>query len=93
MSVLPLSHQELTGAKRCNALARAAATVRDAVGAGRMPGHADHLRPVVAVVGRHQETDVVRKALMFRLHGLQVERLEGLGVVEVSPSGLAAGGS
>ena len=52
LSVLPLSHQLEIGAKRCIAGAGAAAPVGDAVGAGRVPGHADHLRAVIAVVGR-----------------------------------------
>ena len=60
----------------------AAAAVVDAVGAGAVPRHPDEQRPVVAVVGRppvlrrgHHHLDVL-------LHGIEVERLELLGVVE-----------
>ena len=67
--------------------ARAAAAIGDAVGACAMPRHADEERPIVAVVrgppvlrGRHQCTQVLD-------HGIQVESLELLGVIE----GLAHG--
>ena len=69
--------------KALGALTTAAPAIMDAVGAGRMPGHPDEERPVVAVVGRppvlggrHHLDDV----LLERLH---VEGLELFGVVEV----------
>src|SRR5208282_5964661 len=70
------------GCKALAAVARAAAAVAGAVGAGAVPRHTDEQRSVVAEVRRppvlrlrHQLTEVL-------LHGLQVETLELLRVVE-----------
>ena len=69
----------------------AAATVTDAVGARTVPRHPDEQRAVVTPIcrppllrGRHQGLDVV-------LHGVEVEGLELLGVVELSAHGAGRG--
>jgi hypothetical protein len=62
--------------------ARAAAPVGDAVGAGRVPGHADEQRAVVAVVGRPPVLRVGHQRLQVGDDGVQIELLERLGVVE-----------
>ncbi|CAM5489497.1 hypothetical protein SGRIM119S_04434 [Streptomyces griseorubiginosus] len=60
-----------------------AAAVADAVGAGAVPGHADHQRAVVAEVGGPPVLRGGEHLGDVPLHGVQVEGLEGLGVVEV----------
>ena len=82
LSRLPLSGQLLSGAKRCSPLPRAAAAVDDAVGAGAVPGHADEERTVVAVVGRPPVLRIGHQRVQVLDHGVEVEGLELLGVVE-----------
>ena len=80
------------GCKALAAVACAAAAVADAVGAGAVPRHTDEQRSVVAEVRRppvlrlrHQFTEVL-------LHGLQVETLELLSVVETLAHRIGLGG-
>ena len=65
--------------------ARAAATVADPVGAGAVPRHADEQRAVVAVVGRPPLLRVRHQGHEVAPDGLEVERGELGGVVEVRP--------
>jgi hypothetical protein len=65
------------------ARAAAAAAVELAVGAGGVPRHADEQRAVVAVVGGHQSCEVRMTSDEVGLDGVEVERGEGLLVVEV----------
>ncbi len=60
----------------------AAAAVADAVGAGAVPGHADEQRPVVAEVGRPPVLRIGHQGMQVLDHGVEVEALELLGVVE-----------
>ena len=83
LSRLPLSGQLFRGAKRWLPRARAAAAVGDAVGAGAVPGHADHQAAVVAPVGGPPVLRVGHQGVQVLHHGIEVERLELLGVVEV----------
>ena len=69
--------------KALRAGARAAATVGDAVRAGAVPRHADEERPVVAVVGRPPVLRIRHQRMEVLHHGIQVEALELLGVVEL----------
>ena len=64
-------------------LAGAAAAVSDAIGSRRVPGHADHLRPVVAVVRRPPGHRGGQKALDVPLERREVDRVEFGGIVEV----------
>ena len=63
--------------------ARTAAAVVDTVGARAVPRHADEERSVVAEVCRPPGLRVRHHRLDVLLHGLEVERLELVGVVEV----------
>ncbi len=65
------------------ARAGAAASVPGAIGAGRVPGHANEEGAVVAVVGRPPGLAVGHQGGQIALHRFQVQRLEGLGIVEV----------
>ena len=65
------------------AAVRAAASVEGAVGAGAVPGHADEERAVVAVVGRPPVLRGRQGLPDVLLDGVEVEAVEGLGVVEV----------
>ena len=71
------------------AVRRAAAAVVDAVGAGAVPGHPDEERPVVAEVGRPPVLRRRHHRLDVLLHGIEVEGLELLGVVELRAHGIA----
>ena len=62
--------------------AGAAAAVGDAVGAGAVPRHADEERPVVAEVGRPPILRIRHQGMQVLDHGVEVEGLELLGVVE-----------
>ena len=80
------------GSKSLRSVARAAAAIGDAIGACAMPRHADEERPIVAVVRgppvlrvRHQGTEVLD-------HGIQVEALELLGVIERLAHGIGQWG-
>ena len=62
--------------------AGAAAAVGDAVGARAVPRHADHQSAVVAEVGRPPLLRVRHQGMQVLDHGVQIEALEFLGVVE-----------
>ena len=64
------------------ARAAAATAVGDAVGARRVPGHADHQAAVVAPVGRPPVLAVGHQRLDIFLERLDVELLEFLAIVE-----------
>ena len=92
MSRLALSGQLLSGREALLAGAGAAAAVADPVGAGAVPGHPDHQRAVVAVVGgppvlrgRQHLGDVL-------LDRVEVEGLELRRVVEVVAHRVGLGG-
>ena len=61
----------------------AAAPVGDAIGAGRVPGHADHETAIMTEVGRPPILVVGHEGLEVRHDGIEVERLEFFGVVEI----------
>jgi len=61
----------------------AAAPVADAVGAGAVPGHAHEQAAIVAEVGRPPVLRIGHQRLQVGDHGVEVQALEGLGVVEV----------
>ena len=83
LSRLTLSGQLLRGAKRCAAGAGAAATVADAVRAGAVPRHANEQRPVVAEVRRPPVLRIRHQGMEVLDHGIEVEALELLRVVEL----------
>ena len=56
--------------------ARAAATVRDAVGTSAMPGHADHQAAVVAEIGRPRRLRNRHQRVQVGDHRAEVERLK-----------------
>jgi hypothetical protein len=64
------------------AVARAAATVRRAVGAGAVPGHADEERAVMAVVGRPPLLRIRHQRVEIALQRGVIELAEGRGVIE-----------
>ena len=70
------------GCKPLRAVARTAAAVGHAVGAGAVPGHADEERAVMAVVGRPPVLRRRHQGLQVLFHGREVELLELLCVVE-----------
>ncbi len=70
----------------------AAAAVRDAVGAGAVPRHANEQRAVVAEVRRPPVLRVGHQRREIFLHGRQVEALELGRVVEVLAHGIGLGG-
>ena len=72
-------------------LAGATTAVGDAVGAGGVPSHADHLRAVVVVVGRPPGDGRGQEGLDVLLEGGEVDLVEGLGVVEVVTEGIGLG--
>ncbi len=74
------------------AAAGAAAAVADPVGAGAVPGHPDHERAVVAVVGRPPVLGAGEDLLDVPLDGGEVERVEGRRVVEVRSERIGHGG-
>ena len=65
------------------AAVRAAPPIGRAIGARRVPGHTDHERPVMPVVGRPPGLAVGHQRLEVVLQRLIVELLERLGIVEV----------
>ena len=83
LSVLPLSHQLLIGREALQGLAGAAAAVGDAVGAGGVPGHPDHLRRVVAVVRGPPVDRGGQEVLDVGLELVEVDGVERGLVVEV----------
>ena len=70
----------------------AAAAVADAVGAGAVPRHANEQRSVVAEVRRPPVLRIRHQRLEVLDHGIQVEALELLGVVERLAHGVGLGG-
>ena len=82
LSRLTLSGQLLSGAKRCVPAPAPPRPSRDTVGARAVPRHPDEQRPVVAVVGRPPVLRVRHQRMEVLDHGIQVETLEFLGVVE-----------
>jgi len=60
-----------------------AATIVGAVGAGRVPGHADEERAVVPIVGRPPVLRVGHERREVSLYRGEIEGLELLGVIEV----------
>ena len=62
---------------------RTAAPVAGAIGAGRMPCHADEERAVMAIVRRPPRLAVGHQRAQVRLHRFQVERQEFLRIVEI----------
>jgi hypothetical protein len=77
------------GCEALRARARAAAAVAGAVGAGRMPGHADEEGAVVAVVRRPPGLAVGHQGVQVTFDRIIVQGLESLGVVEVVAHGIA----
>ena len=61
----------------------AAAPVGGAIGPGSMPGHPDHERPVMAIVGRPPRLAVGHQRDEVGLERRIIDRVEGVGVVEV----------
>ena len=83
------------GVERREALlagAGAAAAVGDAVGARGVPRHADHQSAVVAEVGRPPLLRVRHQGMQVLDHGIEVEGLELLGVVEILAHRIGQGG-
>ena len=72
--------------------AGAAAAVGDAVGARAVPRHADHQPAVVAEVGRPPLLRVRHQGMQVLDHGIEVEALELLGVVERLAHRIGQGG-
>ena len=73
------------------ARAAAAAAVGDAIGARRVPGHADHQAAVVAPVGRPPVLAVGHQRLEVLLERLDVELLEFFAIVEVGAQRVGLG--
>ena len=67
--------------------AGAAAAVGDAIGARAMPRHADEQSAVVTEVGRPPVLRVRHQGMQILDHGVEVEGLELLGVIEPLPIG------
>ncbi len=59
-----------------------ATPVASPVGAGAVPCHADEKRPVMPVIGRPPGLRIRHQRKKVLLEGLQIERLERLGIVE-----------
>ena len=64
------------------AAARAPAPVADPIGARAMPCHADEQAAVMPKIGRPPALTIGHQRHNIRLDGRQIERLEGLGIVE-----------
>ena len=62
--------------------AGAAAAIGDAVGARAVPGHADHQAAIVTEIGRPPFLRFRHQGMQVLDHGVEVEGLEFLGVVE-----------
>jgi len=63
--------------------ARAAAPIGDAIGAGGVPGHADHETAVMSPVGRPPVLAVGHQGVQVFLDGFEIERLDRFAIVEV----------
>ncbi len=73
------------GVQRREALvagAAAAAAIGDAVGAGRVPGHADHQAAIVTPVGRPPALALGHQGMDVALDRVEIERLHRLAVAE-----------
>ena len=60
-----------------------AASIGGAIGARRMPGHADHEGPVIAVIGRPPRLAIGHQRGQIGLERGIIERVERFGVIEV----------
>jgi hypothetical protein len=79
------------GVERCETLlpgARAAPAVGDAIRAGRVPGHADEKRTVVAEIRRPPLLRVGHQRAQVFGDGVEIQRLELFGVIEIRPHGI-----
>ena len=65
--------------------ARAAAPIGNAIGARRVPGHADHLRTIIAIVGRPPGHGRIQEGLDVVLQLGEIDLVECLGIIEVGP--------
>ena len=74
------------------AAAAAAAAIADAVGAGAVPGHADHQPAVMAEVGRPPVLRIGHQRAQVLLQLVVVELLELGGVVELAAQGVGSRG-
>ena len=74
-----------------HARTRTAATVADAVRTGAVPGHPDEQRAVMAEVRRPPVLRVRHQGMQVLDHGIQVEALELLGIVERLAHGIEQG--
>ncbi len=83
LSRLPLSGQLIERGEALLPAVGAAAAVGRAIGARRVPGHADEERAVMAVVRRPPGLAVGHQRGEVGLERLVVERVERLGIVEV----------
>ena len=92
LSRFPLSGQLLSGREALLAASAAAAAVADAVRAGAVPGHPDEQPAIVAEVGRPPILRVRHQGVKVLDHGVQVEALELLGVVERLAHRIGQGG-
>ena len=90
LSMLTLSGQLLRG-ETLLAPAATTATIRGAIGARGVPGHADELGTVVTEVRRPPLLGICHQFDQVLLERLIVEAREGLGVVEVLAHGIGAG--
>jgi hypothetical protein len=72
--------------------AAAAAAVAGAVSTSAVPRHADEQRPVVAEVRRPPILRLIHQFTEVLLHGLQVETLELLSVIETLSHRIGLGG-
>ena len=83
------------GVERREALltsAGAAAAICDAVGAGAVPGHANHQPAVVSEVGRPPLLRIRHQGMQVFDHGLEVKGLELPGIVEILAHRIGQGG-
>ncbi|MNL04325.1 hypothetical protein D3C87_1248930 [compost metagenome] len=80
--------------ERCKALlagAGAAPAVTGAIGACGVPGHADKKRPIVTEVRRPPVLGIGHQRSQVFFQRLEVQALEGFGVVEVAPQRVRLG--
>lgn len=79
------------GSKALLTLATTTAAVKDTVGTGGVPGHADEETAVVTKVGGPPVLGVGHEGVEVLLEGIVVEGLEGGGIVKVGTEGVAGG--
>lgn len=73
-------------------LTTATAAVKDSVGAGAVPGHADKETAIVAVVGRPPLLGISHEVVEVLLETPVIEVLEGLGIVKLIAEGVGDAG-